>query len=121
MKYLFAGVVAALSLVLVLGENKAGDGKPKHTIAEVMAKAMKGGLCKKCASGEATEAEKKELVELFTSLSQNEPPKGDLKDWKKRTGALLDAAKKIAAGDEKAGKALGAAANCAACHKAHKG
>ena len=77
MKYLFAGVIAALSLALVMGENKAGEKKAKHTIAEVMQKAMKGGLCGKVAKGKASDEEKEQLVELFTSLSKNEPPKGE--------------------------------------------
>ena len=120
MKYLFGGVIAALSLLLVMGENDAGE-KAKHTIPQVMAKAMKGGLCKKVASGKASDEEKEQLVELFTSLNKNTPPMGDAKDWQKKTGALLDAAKKAAKGDEKAAKSLGTLANCAACHKAHKG
>ncbi|MCI0681586.1 MAG: hypothetical protein L0Y71_05750 [Gemmataceae bacterium] len=107
-------------MALLLGENNAGE-KAKHTIPEVMAKAMKGGLCKKVATGKASDDEKKELVELFTSLTKNKPPMGDEKAWKKRTTALLEAAKKAAAGDAAGPKALGKLANCAACHKEHKG
>lgn len=92
----------------------AEDKKPKFEIKEVMAKAMKGGLCKKVADGKATDEEKKELVELFEALAANKPPKGELSDWKAKTKALVDAAK---AGD---GSKLKAAANCAACHKLHK-
>ena len=120
MKYLMAGAIAMVSMVFLLGSNDAGE-KAKHTIPEVMQKAMKGGLCKKCATGKADEAEKKQLVELFTSLSQNTPPKGDAESWKKKTTALLEAAKKVAKGDEGAGAALGKLANCAGCHNAHKG
>ena len=121
MKYLFAAAIATLSLALVLGENTAGEKKPKFTIPEVMAKAHKEGLMKKVASGTAGDADKEELVALYTALNANEPPKGDLKDWKKRTGAMLDAAKKAAKGDEKAAKGLPKLANCGECHKLHKG
>ncbi len=120
MKYLFAAVIATLSLALLLGENSAGE-KAKHTIPQVMAKAMKGGLCKKVAQGKANDDEKKQLVELFTSLTKNEPPKGEAKDWKEKTSALLAAAKKAADGDEAGAKSLGKLANCKACHDAHKG
>jgi hypothetical protein len=120
MKYLFAGVITMASLLLVLGDNTAGE-KAKYTIPEVMAKAHKGGLMKKVASGKASDAEKKDLVELYTALSKNEPPKGDADDWKTKTKALVEAAKKAADGDEAAAKKLPNLANCGACHKAHKG
>jgi hypothetical protein len=115
MKYMFAGAFAALSLLLVISHNDAGE-KAKHTIPEVMKRAMKGGLCKTVASGKGTDAEKKELVALFTSLTQNKPPQGELDAWKKKTGAMLDAAKKIADGDPKAGKTLQGLVNCKTCH-----
>ena len=116
MKALFAGFFATVALALVLAGSQAdGQEKPKYKIAEVMAKAMKGGLCKKVAEGKATAEEKETLVELFTALHQNAPPKGSAEAWKTRTKALLDAAK---AGDP---AALKTAANCAACHKEHKG
>lgn len=120
MKYLLAGAIATLSLCLLLGENNAGE-KAKLTIPEVMAKAHKAGLMKKVASGKASDAEKEELVGHYVALNNNEPPKGDLKAWKKRTGDILAAAKKAAKGDEAAAKSLPTLANCAACHKLHKG
>ena len=79
-----------------------------------MQKAMKSGLCKKVANGKANEDEKKQLVELFTALSKIPCPKGEEKDWKEKTSALLAAAK----ADD--GKALGKASNCKACHDEHK-
>lgn len=116
MKALLGGVFATIALVFVLAGSQAdGQEKPKYKIAQVMAKAMKGGLCGKVAKGEATAEEKQTLVELFTALHQNAPPKGSEESWKMKTKALLDAAK---AGD---GEALKKAANCAACHKEHKG
>jgi mono/diheme cytochrome c family protein len=49
------------------------------------------------------------------------PPKGDEENWKKMTGELVKAAKLAVDGDAGAGAALMKAANCAGCHKAHKG
>lgn len=112
-KSLFAGSLVALGMALLIGISDAG-GKAKFTNKEVMAKAMKGGLCSKVASGKASDAEKAELVELFTALHANAPKKGDAASWKTKTEALLAAAK---SGD---GKALKAAANCKACHDDHK-
>ena len=122
MKYLFAGVIASVSMLLVLGSNDAGE-KAKHTISEVMKKAHagKGAIMKKVADGTANADEKKALVELYTSLSKNEPPKGEKADWKTKTDALVGAAKKAADGDDAAAKSLTKLANCMGCHKAHKG
>jgi hypothetical protein len=86
----------------------------------VAAKAMKGGLCKKVASGSASDEDKAALVEMFVALAANKPPKGEAASWKAKTGALVKAAKAAAAGDEGAGAALKKAANCGACHKVHK-
>ena len=108
------------SMVLVLDTNLMGGDKDKKeekavSIKVVMKKAMAGGLCKKVASGKASDDEKKELISLFTDLAANTPPKGDADSWKAKTKALLDAAK----ADD--GAALGKAADCKACHSEHKG
>jgi cytochrome c len=115
MRVLVAGIVAMLSLAFILGSELVGGEKAKYTISQVMKKAMAGGLCKKVASGKASDEERKELVALFTALAQNDPPKGDKAAFKEKANALLKAAK------DNDGAALGKAANCAACHKEHKG
>ena len=128
MKALFAGMVATVAMVLVLSSTGAAQKdkdekkEPKYKISEVMQKAMKGGLCKKCASGDATAAEKKMLVEMFIALHENTPPKGEKDSWAKVTKALVDAAKAVDEGkDEAAGKSLAKLVNCGACHKEFKG
>lgn len=110
-------MIAGLAVVAASGEAQEA---PKHTIKIVMQKAMKGGLCGKVASGKATDEEKKELIELFTALHANKPPKGEEASFKEKAKALLDGAK-AAAEDSKKGGALKKAANCKACHEAHKG
>lgn len=123
MKGLFAGTVGVLTVAaLLIGSVADGGGKtekPKYKIAEVMTKAMKGGLCKKVAEGKATAAEKETLIELFEALHQSKPPRGDQAKWQRRTKALLEAARK-AKTDDTAGAALKKLANCAACHSEHK-
>ncbi|MFK8114154.1 MAG: hypothetical protein AB8B91_18275 [Rubripirellula sp.] len=96
------------------------DAKPKHTIKEVMKKALKGPLLKKVASGEASDEEKKELHAMMVSLSKNTPKKGEADSWKKLTSALVKASTAAVEGDAKAGGALKKAANCKACHSGHK-
>jgi hypothetical protein len=84
---------------------------PKFTIKEVMEKAHKSGLCKKAGEEKTSKDENKELLELYTALSQNKPPKGDAASWKEKTGALVTAAKAAAAGDKGYGAKVKAAAN----------
>jgi hypothetical protein len=116
MKQLCAGVVALLGVAFLLNVNEAQE-KPKYSIKEVMKKAMAGksALVAKVKDGSATDAEKQQLVDLFTSLHASTPPKGNPDNWKKMTDALLAAAK---SGDA---KAITAAANCKVCHSEHKG
>jgi hypothetical protein len=113
MKYLLASSIGLVAMMFLVGAQAAQDSK--FTNKEVMQKAMKGGLMNKVASGKASDDEKKLLVDLFSSLHDNTPKKGDPENWKKMTDALVKAAKD---GD---GKALKLAANCMACHKEFKG
>ena len=105
MKQAFVGAIALMGFAFLIGTNEAQD-KPKFTIKQVMAKAMKGGAYKKL--------DEAERVALFTALTANTPPAGTEADWKAKCDALIAAAK---SGDA---KKLDAAANCMSCHKAHK-
>jgi hypothetical protein len=95
--------------------------KPKYTIKEVMKKAHAGkdSILTKVKEGKATEKDLKELVVLYEALAKNKPPKGELKDWEKRTAELVKAAN-AAVKDEKNVSALVKLVNCAECHKLHK-
>jgi hypothetical protein len=119
-KLLVASVVLVFGWTALSLTSGAQDQK-KTTIKEVMQICMKGGLCKKVAKGEASEEEKKKLAGLFAALHENKPPKGEQGSWDAKTKALVDAANDVLAGKAGAGDALGKAANCMACHSAHKG
>ncbi len=108
----FAGTTA-----LVVAQDK-----PKYDTESIMKKAHdeKTDLYFKVVGGKATDAERKELVELYVELGKNKPEKGDAKSWKEKTDALIAAAKEVAAGKEGAVKGLQRAANCQACHDAHR-
>jgi hypothetical protein len=112
MKYVLASTIGLLAMVVLVGAQAAQDSK--YTTKEVMQKAMKGGLLEKVKKGKASDDEKKLLVDMFTALHDNTPPKGEAESWKKKTDALIAAAKSGEA------KALTAAANCGACHKEFK-
>jgi hypothetical protein len=119
-KLLVAFVIVGLGWFAVSLNGNAQESQ-KVAIKEVMKVAMKGGLCKKVASGEANEEEKKKLAGLFAALHENKPPKGDQSSWDAKTKALVDAANDVLANKEGAAGRLQAAANCMACHSAHKG
>ncbi len=113
-------MIIALGLATTWTAARADDDESHEVIEKVMKKAMKGGLCKKVASGKASDAEKQELAKLFLAMSKAKPPKGDAESWKKKSGALYKAAADVAAGKDGAVAALRKAANCKACHSVHR-
>lgn len=115
-----ASMVTALAIAEDPG-NKTGNDDPKHSVKDVMGKAMKGdNLNKKVLSGKATDKEKLELLDLYVSLTENDAPKGDADSWKSFTSAATIAAAKVAVGRDGALDELKAATNCKKCHDAHK-
>jgi hypothetical protein len=93
---------------------------PKHTIKDVMKQAHGAKLLNKVLDDSATDDEKKELLDLYISLVENQPPKGERGDWLRKTAMLQFAAARVVVGRENAAEALKAASNCKACHDAHK-
>ena len=119
-KLLVASVVVISGWTVFAMTSGAQDDK-KVAIKEVMQVAMKGGLCKKVADGQASDEEKKKLAGLFAALHENKPPRGEQASWDSKTKALVDAANDVLAGKEGGAQKLKDAANCMACHSAHKG
>ena len=111
---------AVLFTVSAAGLTQAGF-KFDDTVKKVMKEAHKEGLLKTVTEGKASAEQKKELLELYTELSEAKPPKGEDKSWEEKTKALVDAAQSAVDGKEGAGEQLKKAANCKACHEAHKG
>ena len=110
-------VLAGFSLVVVAEEKKK---EPQHTIKQVMAEAHKSKLVDKVSGGAASKEEKQKLLGLYTDLWHNKPPKGDEASWTKKTGSLVVGAARVLLDHEGAGDELKSAANCKACHEAHK-
>lgn len=96
------------------------DGDVKYTIKEVMKVGHKDGLLEKVQKGEASAEEKRKLLDLYLSMWENKPAKGELQSWKKLSGNLIAAAAKAVLEKDGAAEALKAASNCGACHKPHK-
>jgi hypothetical protein len=101
-------------------DNDGPKKKPKNSIKEVMKEAHKDGLLKKVMDGSATREEKDKLLDLYISMHDNEPPKGEKNEWLMRSGWLVVAAARASLGREEATDALKEASNCKACHTVHK-
>lgn len=103
-------------MILALLAIRAGS---VHDVMEA-ANEGKDSLYERVTGGKGTPEEAKKLSELYQALPGLKPPKGDAKSWKEKTTALAAAAKDVA--DKKPGavEKLKAAANCKACHSAHK-
>jgi hypothetical protein len=114
-------VALAATLGLVAGLSQVGGAAETATIKQVMKAAMKDGLCKKVGGGGATDAEKKQLLQLFTDMAKQSPPEGDAASWKAKTEALVVAAQGAVDGKTGATDQLKKAANCKSCHDVHKG
>ena len=80
----------------------------------------RNNLDNKVLDGKATEAEKKELRDLYTALAKAKPPAGKLDDWKKRTEELLQALDAVYDGKENAKEQFIRARDCKGCHAAHR-
>ncbi len=114
-------MVVAFAGLTVFG---AGDDKPKYDIETIMDKAhgeKNDKLLKKVLDGKADAAEKKELLELYTELGKNKPPKGDAKSWKEKCTSLVSATQEVVDGKDNGIADLKKASMCAGCHKVHKG
>jgi hypothetical protein len=120
---IFAVALCSTAVVLAAeGKKDEKADKPKYDSKEVMKQAHKGdvSLYKKVEKGTSTAADHTKLVELYKALAANKPPKGDQKSWDEKTGALVKAAEALQKGTPNAKAQLKTAANCKACHTAHK-
>ena len=119
---LVAGLLVAAATVMqsIAWAQDAEAAKPKHTIEEVMEKAHKGGLLNKVAGGEASDEEKAELLDLYVSLVENEPPRGDAASYQKLATAAVMGAARVVVGRDGAEAQLKRAVNCMACHRDHR-
>lgn len=103
---------------VVIAEAK----KPKYTIKEVMKEIHKGddNIGKRAVKGVASKEDLAKMVEYYDSLPLNEPPRGEMGSWKEKTGKLVTASKALKSGSPGAAELYKNAANCKACHNAHK-
>lgn len=109
-----SGLCLMFAASCILAVAKADD-KPKYTIKEVMKLHNKDNqLHTKFIEGKISKEDKEKLTEAYEAMGKNKPPKGDEKDWKAKSDALVKAIKD----DDKA--AFKKAVDCKGCHSAHK-
>jgi hypothetical protein len=100
---------------------------PKYTIKQVMSQAHRRpnktspSLSDKVLDGKASKDEQAKLLELYTALGANKPPKGDAGAWKDRATAITIAIKDVMDGKDGSDVDLRKALNCKACHTSHRG
>jgi hypothetical protein len=113
---------AALAAGFAAPALPAADSAAKYTIKEVMKALHKGdeNVGKKVSRGQGDAADFAKLVEYYNALPLNKPPRGEQASWDAKTGALVKSAKSLKAGEAGALESYKAAANCKACHTAHK-
>jgi RNA polymerase sigma factor (sigma-70 family) len=98
------------------------------SISEIMVKAhlkpqnrsTRNNLDSKVIDGKATAAEHQHLLMLYTALANSKPPRGDLVEWKARTGEMIEAVKAVIRGEAKAADRLTKARDCKSCHDKHQ-
>ena len=126
LNWLKLAVLGCVCGVLAMGTYNmaafAADDEPatKHTIKEVMKVAHKDGLLKKILAGEGSDEDKKTLLDLYVSMVESKPKKGDMQSWHNLAGQSALAAAKVVVGREGSLKELETATNCKACHDVHK-
>lgn len=108
------------SVSLLTGQDPQERPAPKYTVKEIMKQAHGAKLLNKVVEGSATKEEKDQLLDLYISMLENEPTKGEMRDWVRQSGLLVLAAARVAVGREGAVEQLKTASNCKACHDAHK-
>lgn len=118
-KMIAAAILSAMAFApLAFAEAK----RAKYTIKDVMKEIHKGedNIGKRAAKGQASKEDIAKMVEYYASLPLNEPPRGDKSSWMSKTAALVKASEELKAGKPGALEHYKEAANCKACHQAHK-
>lgn len=119
-KFRFGLLALAALLALSYTATEAHYFLQANTIKQVMRKAHKQGLLKQVLMGQASDADRRELLGLYQDLARNAPPRGEARSWRARTSSIVAAATAVAQGDPRGLPALKSAVNCASCHRAHK-
>ncbi len=117
------GAVLVLTAVMGFLLSTRADDDPAYTVQVRMKGVFKGedSVHKRILKGSANEGRSgQNFVEYISKVTQNDPPQGDPDGWKKKTTALLIAARALQAGENDALAQYAKAANCQACHSVYR-
>jgi hypothetical protein len=115
------GMSVSVSLSLLATTGASTPQKSKQNIREVCRLAhAPNGLLRQVTKGAAVKQEAEQLRDLYYELGRNKPPAGEVADWRRRVGEMINATTAVIDGEENGRLLLTKAANCFACHKAHK-
>lgn len=121
MRKTFGLAVAIVTLSGIGAWAMSFQPKPEaKSIKEVMKIAHKDGLLKKITEGNASDSEKKELLDLYIDMLEGTPPKGETNDWHLKAGLATISAAKVVLGREGAVEELKSSTNCKSCHDQFK-
>jgi hypothetical protein len=120
-----AAVILAVSFagsVLITHVQAADAKKPQYTTKDIMKAVHKGddNIGKRVSKGVASKDDIDTMVKYYESLPLNDPPRGDKAEWNAKTKKLVAAAREVKTGAPGALDHYKEAANCKACHTAHK-
>lgn len=118
------GFFALAVIALGGGYVCRADDDSRQVIIAAMRRVFSGTeppLILRAAAGDASETEKQRLVKVLGGMAQAQPDHGSADSWKAKTVALTAAAQDLLDGKAGAGERLRAAADCRACHQAHRG
>jgi len=96
--------------------------KPRYSIKTVMklANDKEYNLADRVMKGKASPEEQAKLLEWYSTLGANKPPRGDAESWRKKTTAITTSLQAVIDGKDGAEKDFNKAMNCKACHDAHR-
>jgi hypothetical protein len=124
-------VFALVTLAFIsAGAFRAADKdqeEPKYSIKQVMSQAHRRpdksspSLSDKVLNGKASKDEQAKLLELYTALGANKPPKGDADAWKDKASTITGAIKDVMDGKDGSDVDLRKALSCKGCHTSHRG
>ena len=116
-------LVATLTCGLAFKASAEPEKKKEDSaISKIMKAHFKGDTSdiKKAVKGELSKEEITKLATDLKAMIAEKPPIGEAASWKEKSEALFGAVEKLEKGEADAGTGVKAAANCKACHEAHK-
>ncbi len=96
--------------------------KPIEDAMKFAHKAPKGTpkVSDKIIDGTVSDEDLKKTLELYKTMADTKPPKGDAAAFKDKVAKLISATENVVAKKEGAGPAYKEVVNCKACHSDHK-